>query len=117
MRCKDCPAQIVEYGNESDPTDYYYCFYGEDYLDNHSYRFNDGEDGCYKRLKTIQRDMSDNESDLEKETCKWANKMFDELRFEETFIKMLMKPKEFDATEPDIEITYDGRIPSPFIQK
>ena len=25
--------------------------------------------------------------------------------------------KEFDATEPDIEITYDGRISSPFIQK
>ena len=25
--------------------------------------------------------------------------------------------KEFDAPEPDIEITYDGRIPSPFIQK
>ena len=25
--------------------------------------------------------------------------------------------KEFDYPEPDIEITYDGRIPSPFIQK
>ena len=52
--------------------------------------------------------------DLEKETCKWANKKFDELRFEETLEKVLMKPKEFDYPEPDIEITYDGRIPSPF---
>ena len=25
--------------------------------------------------------------------------------------------KEFDAPEPDIEITYDGRISSPFIKK
>ena len=57
MRCKDCPAQIVEGGNESDPTTYYYCFYGEDYLDNHLRCFADGEDGCLKQLKTIKRDI------------------------------------------------------------
>ena len=25
--------------------------------------------------------------------------------------------KEFDSPEPDIEITYDGRIPCPFIKR
>ena len=68
MRCKDCPAQIVEYGNESDPTTYYYCFYGEDYLDNHSYNFCGG-DGCYKRLKTIKRDLEQ----FEKERMEYIN--------------------------------------------
>lgn len=59
MRCKDCPAQIIEGGNESDPTTYYYCWYGEDYLDEHSFCFSDGEDGCLKRLKTIKKDMEE----------------------------------------------------------
>lgn len=59
MKCKNCPAQIVEEGNESDPTTYYWCYYGEDYQDNHSYCFRDGETGCLKRLKTIKRDLED----------------------------------------------------------
>ena len=66
MKCKDCPAEIVEEGNESDPTNYYYCFYGEDYLDNHSYCFSDCETGCYKRLKTIQRDLKEFEESMRK---------------------------------------------------
>jgi len=57
MRCKDCPAQIVEGGNESDPTVYKSCWYGEKYEDEHGRDFTDGTCGCLKRRKTIERDM------------------------------------------------------------
>lgn len=57
MKCKDCPAQIVEGGNESDPTTYYSCWYGENYEDEHWRDFADGTCGCLKRRKTIERDL------------------------------------------------------------
>lgn len=57
MRCENCPAQIVEGGNESDPTTYYSCWYGENYEDKHGRDFADGTYGCLKRRKTIEKDM------------------------------------------------------------
>lgn len=57
MRCKNCPAQIVEGGNEIDPTTYYSCWYGENYEDEHGRDFADGTWGCLKRRKTIEKDL------------------------------------------------------------
>ena len=56
MKCNSCPAQWCE-SNESVYPPQYGCSYGEDYYDEHSREFSDGEEGCLKRLKTIERDM------------------------------------------------------------
>ena len=69
MRCKDCPALIVEGGNESDPTVYETCWYGEDYEDEHGRDFADGTWGCLKRLKTIQKDR---EEDFKAQHPEWS---------------------------------------------
>ena len=57
MKCKDCPALIVEGGNESDPTVYESCWYGENYENEHGRDFADGTWGCLKRRKTIEKDL------------------------------------------------------------
>ena len=54
MLCDDCPAWH-DMSNESNGTDGC-CSYGDDYVDNHSYEFKKGW-GCYRREKTIERDM------------------------------------------------------------
>lgn len=52
--------------------------------------------------------VSDNKLDIESDG-------FPTVSLEERIYRL--DKKEFDYPEPDIEITYDGRIPCPFIQK
>lgn len=54
MLCDYCPAWH-DMSNEINGTDGC-CSYGDDYVDNHSYEFKKGW-GCYRRKKTIERDM------------------------------------------------------------
>ena len=55
MKCKNCPAYI-DSSNESNGSEHN-CFYGEDYEDFNCYEHKDGNYGCRKQLKTIEKDL------------------------------------------------------------
>lgn len=56
MTCDKCPALIIE-SNESVYPPEFHCWYGDKYLDEHLECFANGNEGCRKHLKTIERDM------------------------------------------------------------
>jgi len=57
MKFNFFPAVFFYVVYESDPTVYEYCWYGDDYDDEHCRDFADGSWGCLKRRKTIEKDL------------------------------------------------------------
>ncbi len=56
MTCDKCPALIIK-SNENVYPPEFHCWYGDIYSDEHSECFANGNEGCRKHLKTIERDM------------------------------------------------------------
>ena len=56
MKCKNCPA-LIDNSNESNGHEKH-CWYGDSYEDEYGVEFKDGELGCRKQRKDIEKDIN-----------------------------------------------------------